>query len=379
MTNFSQDSYKDDYNAFLFFENGEQIKVKACGRRGIFVGFLTIVNGVFSVAELQDCSNRYKFFITNENNIQIGDLKNEHHIVVIANCFSNYDIYKTNNVTFVTDLTPQIINNLLYKNNNIHCSCNNVKCILCFLNETSPISDVKKKELFQSLPENIYEIDFSNDLCSFRPQFLKNLYCERFNNFKLFSIFNNRKTVAVIDLLIQRRLLEILQKYFQVIILPYDEKYKDIKYLYEDRKIDGVILQNSLCNDLYFLNKKIVGNIEQLLNSKIPTLGIGNCAILMAEYFGSETKKDYNAVIEMDNYFVMNSIGKRYKVSNFCYKKIINLSQQLKSKYINQYGNIVGFQDYENNNLGYTFSFFSNNLDTAYFLNNFFNLISNSR
>ena len=105
----------DRQNAILLFKNGKYLKVYATGKTGIFTGFLTIIEGNFSVSELQEFDNEYHFFLTNQSYILIDKLKTNKHIVVMANDFlkeknANIDI---GNVTLVGCCLQDITNDIM--------------------------------------------------------------------------------------------------------------------------------------------------------------------------------------------------------------------------------------------------------------------------
>ena len=363
--------------AILFFENGKQVKVYAKGKRGVFFGFLTIVEGMFSVSELQEYGNGWQIFTTNQSNVQIGNIRADRHIVVMAPSFATADnsINDQQDITLVYGFTPDMISYQI-NNDDIFSKTNNVRCALFFPDNIDNIKSTEIKKIEQSfaeMPDKIYYMNYLKEYKSFKPFFLQSVASKYYDSFKKFPIYREKKTVAVFDFGTSKSLIEVLRKYFQILIVPYYETFRDIKYLYKDKKIDGVIIPDFVCN-IDFINDEQNVEIKHLLDSKIPVLGIGNGAILLAKQLGA-TIEDADRTYTIDDYIVVDLNKKQFHTTNFCYQQIIKLPLQLRAEYYDEYANFVGFTCLEKNNIAYTFSFFSDSLDTAYFLNKFYRVI----
>ena len=365
-------------NALLFFENGTKINVHAQGKNGIFPGFLTFVEGTFSVKELQLYANKFQFFATNNNVVETDSVDSEKHIVVMANNFDINTKNKIDNLTLVSNFTPESIS-FLQNHDKYFDKFNNVKCVLFFPDDINTINENdtnKISEILNNMPNKIYNFDYTKMYTKLKPYKTNDLRCEKFNNFKKMPIFYNRRKVALIDFSTQSGLLTILRQYFSISVLPFTETYRHIKYLYNDKKIDAVIIPDFICNT-YFFNQAVTNEIQKLIESEIPLLGIGNGAILIAETLSSTTQI-VQQIYSIDNFFITNNHKKQFIASNFNYKNITSLSSNLTGEYYDIKANIVGFRQRKTNTLGYTFSFFSNNLDTAFFFNEFYKIIKDA-
>lgn len=369
----------DRQNAILLFKNGKYLKVYATGKTGIFTGFLTIIEGNFSVSELQEFGNEYHFFLTNQSYILIDKLKTNKHIIVMANDFlkeksASIDI---GNVTLVGCCLQDITNNIIGDD----CSfgaCNDIACLLFFPDDLKFINAETISKLtteFSYVKNTIRSVDFLSNYQIKKPYRWKknNNYND---NFKHYPIFNEKKNVAILDFDVSEKLLKLLHKYFNIIIVPHRESYIHLSYLYADKKIDGVILPDFICNTVFVPNKE-KEEINKLLSSKIPVFGIGNGGILMAETLGTGTV-DVNCVYDIDNFFVVDATKKQFTVSNFCNKQIVKLPENVIAKYYDKSANVVGFEQKDKNNIGFTFSFFSDSLNTAFFLNKFYEIVRNA-
>ena len=371
----------DRQNAILLFKNGKYLKVYATGKTGIFTGFLTIIEGNFSVSELQEFDNGYHFFLTNQSYILIDKLQTNKHIVVMANDFlkeknANIDI---GNVTLVGCCLQDITNNIMGDD----CSfgaCNDIACLLFFPDDLKSIN----RETISKLTTEFSSVESTSRSVNFLSNFkIKKPYCLKkqnninySDNFKNYPILNEKRNIAILDFGISEKLLKLLHKYFNIIIVPHNESYVHLSYLHADKKIDGVILSDFICNTVFVPNHE-KEEINKLLSSKIPVLGIGNGGILMAETLGVRTV-DVNCIYNIDNFFVADATRKQFKVSNFCNKQIGDLPENIIAKYYDRRANVVGFEQKDKNNIGFTFSFFSDSLNTAFFLNQFYEILRNA-
>ena len=355
-------------NAVLVFENGIKIDVSAGGKTGIFFGYLCAIDGIFSISDLQDCGNETIFFTTNNAFIKIDNELNN-HIVIIANNFLNQNNNK--NITIVQDLTQKNISFLL-KKNGIKPS-NNIKCALFFSRKLEKMKNNFLKEIDKkiSMMPKFYQTNFLEKYQSFKPYLLdhNNLIKKNVKNKSIAVLsFNNNKT----------QLLNLISIYFDIFMIPYTETYSHIKYLYECKKIDGVIIPHFACNT-DFIDNKSKSEIKKLLESNIPVLGIGNGAILIAEIFASKTKIINENVFRINDYTIVDLNNNLFHASNLCYKQITNLSKNMVANYYDSgYKNVVGFSE-KHNNLGYTFLFSNNNNDTNFFLKKFYKIMKNAR
>lgn len=379
-----------DKNAWLCFEDNKKIAVKAVGKTGIFPGYLTFIDGDFFVSELQKNSDERQIFVTNCINITIGKLQKNKHIVCIAENFNEIENEKENvdslfnNATFVVNFQPELISCLL-NNSDEYKTLNNLKCVLFFPNEKKQNNDnefAKINNIISNMPNHFYEINFLKEYKQQLPHDLKEIKPDiKNNNFDKLDILNNiknRAKIAVVDFGISPLTKEILQKYFTVTILPYEETCERIGYLYYDNKIDGVVLSDSVV-DTKFIQDSVRCEILKVINNASPLLGIGCGAFLIAELFGSETEIQNNYCYNYNNFNIKNFNNKTLNVCRQYYKQIKKLSTQLQPKYIDEKANIVGFQCYEKNILGYNFSFCSDNFYTANLLNEFYKVIKSKK
>ncbi len=372
-----------DKNAWLCFENNKKIAVKAVGRTGTFSGYLTFVDGNFFVSELHENSDERQIFVTDNVNITIGELQKNKHIICMA---ENFNDIKNNeksdsilkNATFVTDFQPELISCLL-DDSNEYKTFNNIKCILHFpSNEEKNDKDIFEKinSKISNMPDHFYDIDFLKEHKQHLPHNIAEMKPDKNNNFDKLDILNNTKNrckIAVIDFGISSIMKKILQKYFTVTILPYEETCERIGYLYYDNKIDGVVISDSM-SDTKFVKDEVKREILKLINNDAPLLGIEFGSLLIAELLDSETQNQ-NTCFHYNNFCIKNFDNKVLKVSRQYYKQITKLSTQLKTEYLDGKANIVGFRCYEKNILGYNFSFCEDNPDTAYLLNEFFKIM----
>lgn len=370
----------EESNAILFFNNDETINVNVKGKHGTFYGYITFIEGEFTISDLQNNGNEMQFFATDCVNIEIDKQQNRKNIIVIGKSFVNFDQkYNSGNITLVNGLSPENISNFI-NNDNDFLKLNHQKCALFFpenINDEHKEEIKKIKEKLKSMQDYFYNVDLTKKYSNFLPYYGENEQLNRFKNFKKFPIFNKRKNVAVIDFGISESLKTILQSYFNVIYVPYTETAKHIKYLYYDNKIDGVIFSNFNYNTS-FINQKINNELKEILDSNIPKLCIGAGAVLTAELLGSTTKINNN-ILQIENFDFENIKHRHYKKSNLYYKTIDILSKQLKSKYYNKSVNIVGFESIEKNITGYCFDFINNNIEVAFFLNEFYKKMKNEK
>ena len=362
-------SEKQTNNAILVFENGVQIDVAAYGKTGFFFGYLNIIDGIFSISNLQDYdSNETKFFATNEAVVRIDDTKTNNHIILIANSFLRKRV-NMKNITTISNLTPKKISFILTGKSDNFALCNGIKCALFFSKKFKIKKNILSEinETLKSMPENFNKLNLFKEYTPFKPYFLNN------ENGK-----SNKLNVAIINFNnFEIKSLEKIKEYFNnICILPYTETYEHIKYLYEDKKIDGVIIHDFKCNTCFIENER-KEEIYKLLESKIPVLGIGNGAILIAELFNSKTEI-INKIHEINNYQIVDKYNHILNVSDFCYKRIVSLSTQLKAEYYDiKNKTVAGFTSIINNNIGYIFSFTDSNIDT--FISSFCKTMKNEK
>ena len=229
---------------------------------------------------------------------------------------------------------------------------------------------------FSAVGSTVRRVNFLSNYQIKKPYCLKKQSNNYNDNFKKYPILDEKRNVAILDFGISEKLLKLLHQYFNIIIVPHNESYVHLSYLYADKKIDGVILPDFICNTDFVPNNE-KAEINKLLSSKIPVLGIGNGGILIAETLGAETV-DVNCVYDIDNFFVVDATKKQFTVSNFCNKQIVNFPKNVIAKYYDQRANVVGFEQKDKNNIGFTFSFFSDSLNTAFFLNQFYEILKNA-
>ena len=379
-------------NAFLFLQNGIKIPVKAYGVRGIFSGFISFISGDFSIEKIQEINNSHRIFITDNSDVYFGKVKNNKHIICFginfipnedentlqedknnrdnSNKTSNFDLLcKTKNITLVRNFQQEQISYAL-KNNEEYIKFQGNKCLLYFPDDLNSLDGDKETidETLNNLPNRINEFNFFQHYICEHPYFCKGKNSENFNNLYNISILKNkRKKVAVINFGISNNLKNILQQYFELIILPMTETATRLEYL----NIDGIIFSDSIC-DTKFLKEEIKNEIKKILKIRCPILGFEFGAILIAENFGCNIDYDNN-IINYEQYDIHSRLNKIFNVSNFYYKKILSLSNGLNPLYYN-FNNeeIVGFG--KDNIIGYNFSFTFNNSDVAILLNNFYKL-----
>ena len=369
---FDRKNTDENKNAILFLGNDKQIKVKAYGKHGIFKGYLTFIDGLFSLEELQNNSNEMQFFATENINIELGAFDKTKHIVCFAKNFlhidDNIEDY-CDNATLITDFTPKDVS-FCFDQTIEYEKYNHIKCVLYFPEnlEDDDFDNEKIEKMLSKMPDRFYNVDLFKTQDDFLSYFGTELKCDNFKNIIKYPILNCRKKVAVIDFGISIVLKNLLQSYFDIIFVPFTETALHLKYLYQDKKIDGVIISNFVYNT-YFITNDVSQELKKLSTFNIPLLCIGNGAVLIAEILGSTTKIDHSNY-NHDTYTVFDLHNIQYEVSNYCNKQIISLSPQLKSTYYATNNKIVGFES--TNIIGYIFEFTSNNIETSYFLNKFY-------
>ena len=366
--------------AILVFSDSKYLKVRAIGKLGVFYGFLTFIDGVFDLQELQEYGNQYQFFITSNDIVDVaGRIIKNKHIIVIANHFTADCMNYANDnkeVTLIDGLNQQDVANL-FKESGDCMAVNKIKCALLFTKEGYAVDSCTLEEVFfklNTMPNTIDGFDGEKFLnyTSGRPYSLK--LDKSSLKFKKDS-FGSRYNIAVLDFNVKYSILTLLNDYFNVVVLPFNETFEQIVYLYNDNKIDAVVLPDFMYNT-YFIKTQQKNEIQKMLYSKIPVLGIGNGGILMAELLDS-TIDVVNKACVMNDFIITNNKKQQFYASNFTYQRITQLSQQLSAKYYDEDANIVGFMNYKNNNLGYTFSISTDSSDMSMFLHNFYKVIRN--
>lgn len=367
-------------NAFLVFDNNIKIGVKASGKHGIYYGYLCCIDGDFSLKELNKINNEQQFFITDCINIELNSIKTDKHNIIIADSFVDFEENKKNpeNTTIISNLSLSKLKSLVNLEN-----INYIRCAIFYPDDFENINEQQLVEINNNL-SHMEQFFYKNNLfkdynTNFKPYFIHKTENNDFNHkFKYFSILEkDKKTVAVIDFGISKSLQELLQKYFNIILLPVNETALHIEYLYKDKKIDGVILSDFIYNTS-FVPANIKDEIKKLAQTKIPILCFEASAYMIAEIFGSQTSI-INSCYEVDIFDVENIKHKQYKTTKFYYKRIEFLSQNFRHTYYDRHANIVGFESKNKSITCYCFNLTHNSIDVAFFLNEFYKKIVNAR
>ena len=380
-TNSENDS-ANDANAigWLCFTGRKKIKVHVQGKRGIYYGYLTIVDGLFSVAELSNDCDGMHLFLSDNVDIELGKIRKCKQTVVIAESFlinERNANFAYNNIVLVSHFQPEQLPLLLEESEDYE-KFNNIKCCLYFEKYAHDLQneDWNQIDLELSKMPNKYQ-----NVNSFvRQKILEPYYLnkDKHNRDNLLYEKNAQKkqpqlSVAILDFGVSHSLKWLLDSYFDVSILPYNETLQQLLYLYQCGKIDGVVIPDFSYNTA-FIDEKVCHEIFNIINSKIPVLSIAGGAIFVAELFGSQTKID-NKIVVYNTFPIRDLNNTIYNVTSTCDKTIKDISNQLHCDLFDLKGNIAGYSNYKKNILGYIFSLLAKNNESDVFISRYIKMI----
>src|SRR5574344_806284 len=120
-------------NAWLCFANGQNIPVFAEGKTGTFDGYLSIIDGVFSLRELQFNNTGACIFATNIVDLSTLQTSKSNHLTIIAPNFihHNKNDLREKNITIISNTNLRDISYALQNDDNYN-SLNNIKCVIYF-------------------------------------------------------------------------------------------------------------------------------------------------------------------------------------------------------------------------------------------------------
>ena len=153
-------------------------------------------------------------------------------------------------------------------------------------------TDISSKEELQKLLLNSAKIDEINyvEKVSTKERYI---HTKGSWNHKLKKYNDNTKAskkIAVIDYGVKQNILnELVEVGFEVEVFPYNTKAKELISLYKDKKIHGVFLSNGPGEPKIL--KEEIRQIKELIDEKIPMLGICLGHQLLSNAFGYETYK----------------------------------------------------------------------------------------
>ena len=369
-------------NAYLLFSNGKKIKLKGYGRPGIFCGFLTFINGDFTLEELRynGSFERTKQILCYDNvDILVGEEKKEKNnneeknLIVLTSFLPNdidFDDERLKNITIITGFDKQIIESIFECKNYI--DKQNIKCCIVFDNKIDE-KDIRNytKEL-EKLPEFQSNYNYLSKLKNKKPYKIEKKQ-ESFDdkNIVKLPIAQSKKTIGLYDFGISPILLDILKSYWNIVVLPYDNTAKRTDFL----KIDGVIISNSL-TDTKFVKENIKNEILKLINNDIPVLGIGFGGILMFEVLNFSTFYKNNELI-LNSYQLLNNKKIKFDASLTYLKQFDDIKNTTDiDKLFYDINGCCGVK--YKNNLMFNFDLSDNNIYTAKILNIFDDLMHNN-
>ena len=361
---------------WLCFQGGKKIKVQARGKRGIYYGYLTIIDGLFSVADLNDNCDGMRFFVSDNVDIELGNIRKCKPTIVIAESFlineENAD-FALKNIVLVSNFQPEQIS-LLLDGSEEYTKFNNIKCCLYFANNAGEISnaDMDKIDLeLNKMPNKIQNVDLFIRQKLLKPYFLnKNKHNQDNLAYrKKVSRAKKQLRVAVLDFGISHSLKWLLDSYFDVSILPYNETLQHLLYLYQNDKIDGIVMPDFSYNT-HFIDNKVCNEIRNIINSKIPVLSVAGGAIFVAELLGGQTKVD-DQIFVYNTFPVRDLENKIYNTTSVCDKTITDIPSCLHCDLFDLKGRIVGYSNTDKNIIGYIFSLLKKNNESDLFISRY--------
>ena len=373
----SSNNDNSENNGWVLFQNGIKMPVNACGKKGIFCGYFSVINGIFSVEQIQQNGVEQQIFTTDNCDIEVGNLSNIRHIIFIGENFihrNNDEDTNLKNATFITGLKAYELA-ITAKNTENSNAINNEKCIIVYPEKEDILTELESEKIYNFLSSGcdfLYNCNLLENVKYFKPYFYKN----RISPYKCLTklpIHKRRKKVLVIDFGTSNFTKNILNNYFDCTFCHYTETARSVFYLYTKKRIDGVIISTSLSNTDQ-LTPKIKDEMAKIIMSNIPVLGLEFGAVLMAEILGATTQIQNNEYC-YNEYFIMNYKHKLLRVSGLYYKKIVDLPQNINQTFFDKQNNVAGFYDYHHRNIGYNFSFCFDTPDVANLLNDFHKLL----
>ena len=363
-------------NAWLLFQDGSKIQVKAFGKRGVFFGYISVITGMFSIELIQRNNKEQQIFTTDNCDIEVGNMADNKHIVFIGENFvfrNNNKEENLKNITFITGIKAYELA-IKTKNTDNPNAINNEKCIIIFPEKDNLTQEESDKIYnFLSSEDNfLYDCNLLENVEYFKPYFYKNRISP-YKCIKKLPIHKRRKKVLVIDFGTSNFTKEILNNYFNCTFCHYTETARSVFYLHKKKRIDGIIISTSLSNTDQ-LTPKIKDEMKKIITSNMPVLGLEFGAVLMAEILGATTETK-NEEYCYNEHFIMNYKHQMLRVSNLYYKKIISLPQDVNQTYFDKKNNVSGFYDYHHKNIGYNFSFCFDTPDVAKLLDDFHKLL----
>ncbi len=374
--NENQEQPTKENNAYLIFKNSIKIPVIATGKKGIFCGYISVINGIFSVEQIQKNSIEQQIFTTDNCDIQVGNIKSNKHIIFIGQNFVHNKKKTENlkNATFITGIKAYELA-IKVKDNENPATINNEKCLIVFPEKPDDLTEEESNKIYNLLSSDcnfLYEQNLLENVKYFKPYFYKN-NISPYKCIKRLPIHTKRKKVLVIDFGCADCHKEILNNYFNCTFCHYTETARSTFYLFKKKRIDGVIIPPSL-GDASLINQEVKEEMKKIIESNIPVLGIEFGAVLTAELLGSTTENTSEEYC-YNEHFIMNYKHKMLRASKLFYKNITSLPQSLNQTYFDKNNNIAGFYDYHHKNIGYNFSFCFDTADTAKLLNDFYKLL----
>ena len=365
---------------WLCFQGGKKIKIQARGKHGVYYGYLTIVDGLFSVADLSDDCNGMQFFVSDNVDIELGNIRKCKPTIVMAESFlvnEKNANFASKNIVLVSNFQPEQIS-LSLNGSEEYTKFNSIKCCLYFKSNDDNISneDVAKIELeLNKMPDKIQNVDFFVRQKWLKPYFLnKNKHNQDdFAYGKKVSSLKQQLHVAVLDFGVSHSLKWLLDSYFDVSILPYNETLQQLLYLYQNHKIDGIVVPDFTYNTS-FIDEKICNEMRSIINSKIPVLSVAGGAIFVAELLGGQTKID-GKIFTYNTFPIRDLDNKIYNTTYICDKTITDVPSCLHCDLFDLKGRIVGYSNIDKNIIGYNFSLSKKNIENDLFISRYAKMI----